>query len=188
MAYPDYVKKLKPKGSVAKKSGDRYLIYSATSKRVPGKKNPVQVLGAQIGYVDNHGYHPCERAMADFSAPVVRECGFTDFMIAVVEPAYLVQNSSWGKAKASDVFRSVVAILSPMSYLADTARYDSEGLAAIGVSVSRQARSIMAMAEASEDDLELMKYACYVRLGERVIRGEATPAVEAAMRRAYGSR
>lgn len=44
MNYPNYVKKYKPKGTIIKKMKDTYYVYYATSKRVPNKKSPIQVI------------------------------------------------------------------------------------------------------------------------------------------------
>ncbi len=39
--YPEWVQKQRTKGTTVKKNGDNYYLYKHSSKRVPGKKNPV---------------------------------------------------------------------------------------------------------------------------------------------------
>ena len=43
--YPDYVKAFRPKGTVVRLRNGRYLVFSAKSKRAPGKSYPVLVVG-----------------------------------------------------------------------------------------------------------------------------------------------
>ena len=39
--YPEWVQKHKVKGTSVRKVGNNYYLYKHSSKRVPGKKNPV---------------------------------------------------------------------------------------------------------------------------------------------------
>ena len=39
--YPEWVQKYRTQGTTVKKVGDNYYLYKHSSKRVPGKKNPV---------------------------------------------------------------------------------------------------------------------------------------------------
>ena len=41
--YPEWVQNHKTKGTTVKRVGENYYLYKHTSKRVPGKKNPIPV-------------------------------------------------------------------------------------------------------------------------------------------------
>ena len=55
MKYPDYVARFRPKGTIVKKVNDVFYVYKATSKRVPGKPYPVQVIGDIVGKITPAG-------------------------------------------------------------------------------------------------------------------------------------
>ncbi len=59
--YPSYVNKFRPKETIIKKVNDVYYVYKATSKRVEGKKYPVQVIEGIIGKIDEDGFHDTEK-------------------------------------------------------------------------------------------------------------------------------
>lgn len=50
LVYPDWVQQYRTKGKTVKKKGDKYYLYSRTSKRVPGKKYP-QPVDTYIGII-----------------------------------------------------------------------------------------------------------------------------------------
>ena len=52
--YPDWVQQQKPSGTTVKKVGNNYYLYKHSSKRVPGKKNPVPV-DTYIGKITPNG-------------------------------------------------------------------------------------------------------------------------------------
>ena len=52
--YPDWVQKQKTTGTTVKKVGNNYYLYKHSSKRVPGKKNPVPV-DTYIGKITPEG-------------------------------------------------------------------------------------------------------------------------------------
>jgi len=81
MKYPDYVKQYRPKGTIIKRVNDDYYAYYATSKRVPDKSYPVQVIKGLAGKIDNTGFHPLTKAVVNTENIVIRECGFTNFLL-----------------------------------------------------------------------------------------------------------
>ena len=81
MRYPDYVKQFRPKGTIVKKVNDSFYAYYATSKRIPDKKYPVQVIRGLAGKIDEQGFHPLTKAIVDTEHVVIRECGFTNFLL-----------------------------------------------------------------------------------------------------------
>lgn len=76
--YPDWVQEQKVKGTTVKKVGNNYYLYKHSSKRVPGKKNPVPV-DTYIGKITPDGIETSGSRKVDLNAPgvVVREYGFS---------------------------------------------------------------------------------------------------------------
>ena len=122
MKYPDYVKQYRPKGTVVKKVNDTYYAYYATSKRVPGKNYPVQEIKGLAGKIDRWGFHPLSRALVDTEHVVIRECGFTNFLLKF-EEEYISRRSGPVKERR-DLYYSMIVYLSNNSYLNDRNRRD----------------------------------------------------------------
>lgn len=117
MRYPDYVKQYRPKGTVVKKVKDTYYAYYATSRRVPGKSDPVQEIKGLVGKIDRFGFHPLTRAVVDTEYVFVRECGFTNFLLKF-EEEYISRRSGPVKERRN-LYYSLIVYLSNNSYLND---------------------------------------------------------------------
>lgn len=76
--YPDWVQKQKVKGTTVKKVGNNYYLYKHSSKRVPGKKNPVPV-DTYIGKITPDGIEKSVSKKIDTNDTevVVKEYGFS---------------------------------------------------------------------------------------------------------------
>lgn len=76
--YPDWVQKQKTTGTTVKKVGNNYYLYKHSSKRVPGKKNPVPI-DAYIGKITPDGIERSDLKKVDMNAPevIVKEYGFS---------------------------------------------------------------------------------------------------------------
>lgn len=76
--YPEWVQNQKTKGTTVKKVGDNYYLYKHSSKRVPGKKNPVPV-DTYIGKITPEGIKRSNNKKVDAndSDIVVKEYGFS---------------------------------------------------------------------------------------------------------------
>ena len=81
MKYPDYISKFRPKGTIVKSVRGVYYVYKATSKRVEGKKYPVQVIEKLLGKIDENGFHSLDHALVDTTRVRIREYGFTNYLI-----------------------------------------------------------------------------------------------------------
>ena len=68
-----------------KRVNSTYYAYYATSKRVPDKKYPVQVIKGLAGRIDESGFHPLSKAFVETEHVIVRECGFTNFLLKFEE-------------------------------------------------------------------------------------------------------
>ncbi len=76
--YPDWVQKQKTTGTTVKKVGNNYYLYKHSSKRVPGKKNPVPV-DTYIGKITPDGVEKSNtrKIVANGTEIIVKEFGFS---------------------------------------------------------------------------------------------------------------
>ena len=117
---PDWAKKWKRKGTVLVMVGDLCCIYKSTSKRVPGKKNPVPVR-TYIGTVTPDGVVVKKDINIDKGDMEVYEAGLTDFILSCV-PEKLVKKttgeSEEERLKRQDyLVKQMILRLSPESYV-----------------------------------------------------------------------
>ena len=76
--YPDWVQEQKTTGTTVKKVGNNYYLYKHSSKRVPGKKNPVPV-DTYIGKITPTGIEKSSSKKVDTNDTevIVKEYGFS---------------------------------------------------------------------------------------------------------------
>lgn len=76
--YPDWVQKQKTRGTTVKKVGNNYYLYKHSSKRVPGKKNPVPV-DTYIGKITPEGVEKgtAKKVAVNDTDVIVKEYGFS---------------------------------------------------------------------------------------------------------------
>lgn len=171
--YPDYVNKYRPKGTIVKKSNETYYVYKATSKRVPGKSYPVQVIEGVIGKIDEYGFHNTEKVMID-SDVIIKECGFTNYMLMFKDYFILDANSKTKKKDRIIIFNSLICYFSPNSYL----QYDKKNkilslkelIETYKISLGRQINSIEKMIENKLSEIEELKYICRVHIGNKELK------------------
>lgn len=178
MRYPDYIKKYRPKGTVVKRLNNTYYAYYATSKRVPDKKYPVQVIKGLAGKIDAQGFHPTTRIVADAKHVIVRECGFTNFLLKF-EEEYISRRKEPVKERRN-LYRSMIVYLSNNSYLCDdpsnTIYSAGEMVEKFHIGIPNQITAISQICEHDIKELEGLKYICKVRMGNRVFDSELTEA------------
>lgn len=185
MKYPDYVKQFRPKGTIVKRVNSTYYAYYATSKRVPDKKYPVQVIKGLAGRIDENGFHKLSRAFVETGRVVVRECGFTNFLLKF-EDEYISRRNEKVKERR-DLYRSMIVYLSNNSYLNDdpgTTIYSAPEMAErFGIGIPNQITAIGKICEHDLKDLEPLKYICSVTLGNRMFESELTQAQKTLLER-----
>lgn len=178
MKYPDYIKQFRPKGTIIKKVNDTYYAYYATSKRVPGKSYPVQVIKGLAGKIDKNGFHQLSSAVVDTQNIVIRECGFTNFLLKF-EEEYISRRSESVREKRN-IYRSMIVYLSNNSYLNDESTvtiYSPEQLVdKFHIGIPNQLTAISKMIEYPLETLEPLKYICSVKMGKRMFQSELTQA------------
>ena len=176
MRYPDYVKQFRPKGTIVKRVNDTYYAYYATSKRVPNKKYPVQVIRGLAGRIDESGFHKLSKAFVDTGHVVVRECGFTNFLLKF-EDEYVSRRKGTMKERRN-LYRSMIVYLSNNSYLNDergTTIYSAaEMVGKFRIGIPNQVTAISKICEYDLTELEPLKYICSVTMGERRFESELT--------------
>lgn len=112
--YPDWVQKQKTTGTTVKKVGNNYYLYKHSSKRVPGKKNPVPV-DTYIGKITPDGIERSSSKKVDVNTPdvIVKEYGFSK-AIELLCPA------GWKEPLGKDwrkVLDFIIVRESPESYI-----------------------------------------------------------------------
>ena len=176
MRYPDYVKKFRPKGTIVKRVNDTYYAYYATSKRVPDKKYPVQVIRGLAGRIDESGFHKLSKAFVDTRHVVIRECGFTNFLLKF-EDEYVSRRKETMRERRN-LYRSMIVYLSNNSYLNDepgtTIYTAAEMVRKFRVGIPNQVTAISRICEYDLKELEPLKYICSVTMGERRFESELT--------------
>lgn len=175
--YPDYIKNFKPKGTIVKKVRDVYYVYKATSKRVPDKSYPVQVIEGLVGKIDENGFHKSFNTLVDSEVVTVREYGFTNYLL-LFEKNFLFDSSHHRKkSEISSIYRSIIVYLSSNSYLTEESEepiYDiNELVGKYKISITKQINAILRILEIdSLDQLEPLKYICRVKMGNKVFKSE----------------
>ena len=176
MRYPDYVKQFRPKGTIVKRVDSTYYAYYATSKRVPDKKYPVQIIKGLAGRIDESGFHPLSKAFVETKHVTVRECGFTNFLLKF-EEEYISRRNERVKERRN-LYRSMIVYLSNNSYLNDdpgTTLYSaSEMIEKFRVGIPNQIAAISKICEYDLKELEPLKYICSVTMGNRRFESELT--------------
>ncbi|WP_417076072.1 hypothetical protein [Holdemania filiformis] len=178
MRYPDYVKQFRPKGTIVKRVNDTYYAYYATSQRVPDKKYPVQVIKGLAGKIDAYGFHPLTRNVVDTEHVIIRECGFTNFLLKF-EEEYISRRKET-VAVAKNIYRSMIVYLSNNSYLNEepgiTLYPREELIERFHIGIPNQLTAISKLIGYRLEELEPLKYICSVRMGKRMYQGELSEA------------
>lgn len=119
--YPEFIRKLRPKGTCLKKAGDIYNVYQVTSKRMPGKKHPIPQTGPLLGYIDEQGFHEKKKQVFDVQDLTSYEYGYTAYLLLHEDDfvSHFKKNHAKLLVKeAKEIFRNMILILSPYSVLA----------------------------------------------------------------------
>ena len=119
--YPEFIRKLRPKGTCLKKAGDIYNVYQVTSKRMPRKKYPMPQTGPLLGYIDEQGFHEKKKQVFDVQDLTSYEYGYTAYLLLHEDDFVSHFKKSHAKLlakEAKEIFRNMILILSPYSVLA----------------------------------------------------------------------
>lgn len=175
--YPEYVKKFKPRGTIVKKVRDKYYVYKATSKRVEGKNYPVQVIQGLLGCIDEYGFHELNRMVIDKEDVIIRECGFTNFLLLFEDICLNDLNVDKSKKDSKIIFYSLIVYLSSNSYLIDQNDVEILSLDELTnrykISISRQLNSLKKMIGVENlQELEQLKYICNVKVGNKILKSK----------------
>ena len=112
--YPDWVLSSKTKGTSIKKIGNYYYLYSATSKRIPGKKNP-QPVEKYIGIITWDGVVETNVKKISTASIKVYEYGMSYALQSLLPDEFLI--NSHDKQTLWYAFLHIVKSVSPKSYL-----------------------------------------------------------------------
>lgn len=170
--YPDYVNKFRPKGTIIKKVNNVFYVYEATSKRVEGKKYPVQVVKGIIGKIDENGFHRTEKIMLDDEV-IIMESGFTNYILLHKEIIINDFNLQFKKKDREIILNSMICYLSSNSYLLLNNKqiYSiNELINKYKISLGKQISIIERVIERKLTEIEDLKYICRVYIGNKEIK------------------
>ncbi len=170
--YPDYVNKFRSKGTIIKKVNNVFYLYEATSKRVEGKKYPVQVVKGIIGKIDENGFHRTEKIMLDDEV-IIMESGFTNYILLHKEIIINDFNLQFKKKDREIILNSMICYLSSNSYLLLNNKqiYSiNELINKYKISLGKQISIIERVIERKLTEIEDLKYICRVYIGNKEIK------------------
>ena len=177
--YPEEITKFRPKGTVIKRINSQYYVYEATSKRVPGKSYPVQVLGNLVGKIDSKGFIPLKRVVIEGDEVDIREVGFTNYLL-LFENDYMLNpiGNATSKKEKKHIYRNIIVYLSPASYLNEEATFIYENIFEIekryDFSLIRQLNCIEKMINQKFEDVDSLKSICRVIVNNKKLKTTLT--------------
>ena len=115
--YPEWVLSQKGKGQTVKKVGNNYYLYKHSSKRVPGKKNPIPN-DTFLGVITPDGIEYGTKAKVDTRSITVREYGFSYAMLKICPESW---KAVQGKAH-EEKLRAIIKSRSKNTYLDDNSK------------------------------------------------------------------
>ena len=115
--YPEWVLSQKGKGQTVKKVGNNYYLYKHSSKRVPGKKNPIPN-DTFLGVITPDGIEYGTKAKVDTRSITVREYGFSYAMLKICPESW---KAVQGKAH-EEKLRAIIKSRAKNTYLDDNSK------------------------------------------------------------------
>lgn len=165
---PQWAMKWKRKGTVFRKAaGERILLYSNRSVRVPGKKNP-RSIQEYIGVVTPEGVLEDFTINTDSSGIRVWEYGFTKAVYTLVSEKFM--NELGGGERARRVLGCIITSSSPNSYLLRDCGDWCDGIE--GTCLSYQSRKLFTLMGVPQEELELLKQVHVIEIGGRSVVGD----------------
>ncbi|MDR0490569.1 MAG: hypothetical protein LBH28_04915 [Oscillospiraceae bacterium] len=168
--YPDWVIAFKEKGTSIKKVGNEYYLYSATSKRVPGKKYP-QPVEAYIGLITKEGVVRTNVRKISTDKVKVYEYGMSYALQALLPDAFLV--NSHDRETLRFAFLHIVKYLTPRSYL--LRGEELPDLNELHISLNMQIKRYERLAGIAIEDLRPLSELYLVETRECDMLSETTP-------------
>lgn len=174
--YPDWVQAQKRKGTTIKKVGENYYLYKHSSKRVPGKKNPVPA-DTYIGVITPEGVVESKKKKLPLTSVEVWEYGFS-------KAVWELCPGDWKKPLGDD-WEDVLAIIllkwSPHSFVAKgkEIRREEESHYQSAAQTASLSRRIFKAHGVSVDELRMLESIYLVCMGKEEIVSAIRPEQEA---------
>ena len=146
--YPDWVNAFKEKGTSVKKVGNEYYLYSATSRRIPGKKYP-QPIEEYIGVITKDGVIRSNVKKISTDRVKVYEYGMSFALQSLIPERFLI--NSHDKRTMQFAFLHIVKHVSPKSYLLRNAELPA--LSELHINLNLQLKRYERLARISIEDL-----------------------------------
>ena len=166
--YPDWVQEQKTTGTTVKKVGNNYYLYKHSSKRVPGKKNPIPV-DTYIGKITPTGIEKSSSKKVDTNDTevIVKEYGFS-------RSVELLCPAGWKEPLGKDwqkVLDFMIVRESPESYIPQIRKVSESLDPHIQLGAQKAALQRRMRKEYGVDfkELRLLSTVYIVRIGDKVL-------------------
>jgi hypothetical protein len=176
--YPDWVNAHKTKGTSVKKVGDSYYLYSATSKRVAGKKYP-QPVQKFIGAITPDGLVKSGIRKVSTEKVRVYEYGLSFALKHLLPQKFL--DDIREKEKREPIFLNIVRKLSPTSYL--LRNVDLPSAEELRISLCAQTKKFERLSGVELNSLLPLAGLYLVETKEADMLSEATPRIQEIFKR-----
>ncbi len=163
--YPEWVLAQKKKGQTVKKVGNNYYLYKHSSKRVPGKKNPVPN-DTFIGVITPGGIEYGTKTKVDTRSITVREYGFSYALLKICPESW---KAIQGKAH-EEKLRTIIKSRSKNTYLNDDSKpikSPAELRVQLGGLSSSLQRHLVDAYDVKLDDLQVLDTIYLVQMDEK---------------------
>jgi len=167
--YPDWVNAHKRKGTAVKKVGNEYYLYSATSRRVPGKKYP-QPVHEYIGTITKEGVVRTNVRKISTDRVRVYEYGMSYAMQTLLPDEFLI--NSHDRETLRMAFLHIVKKVSPRSYL--LRNEELPDLAELHINLNVQIKRYERLSGVSLEDLRALSELYLVETKECDMLSEVT--------------
>ena len=172
--YPEWVLKYKTTGTAVRKSGEHYYLYKHSSKRVPGKKNPVPN-DTYLGRITPEDIVASERRKVNTASIVVREYGFSNAMIQACPESWRAIQGSFSQER----LKAIIVHRSCNSYLLDSEEpvpTAAELKMQIGTVTASLNRKLMEAYRTSLEEVQRLDTIYLVTIGGRSFLSDITQA------------
>lgn len=168
---PEWVLEHKKKGTVIKKIGDVWSLYSNTSEWDKEKKRP-KAVQKYLGKITPEGLSVKADICVGMSGIRVREIGFTKAVMSLIPSSFL--SSLGSKERGEKMVKVLVTKLSPNSACKDEIEREGIDEKNLRFSLSHQLQKLEDALPVPLSELEILKEIYLLRIGDLEVISEVT--------------
>lgn len=168
--HPEWVDAFKEKGTSIKKVNNEYYLYRATSRRVPGKKNP-QPVEEYIGRITREGVIRTKVKKVSTDRVRVYEYGMSFALLSLLPKEFLINSHDEETLRLA--FLHIIRRVSPRSYLLRDIELPDP--AELRINVNVQYKRYERLAKITIEDLRPLSELYLIETKECDMLSEVTP-------------